>query len=142
MKQDALLIGGLIVAAILLFKDRITNYAQVFSDAASNAAANASNAALPTTYYSDYLGGNVQFEDWPNSWTTEAIKTGTVQTQLGTLDTLLSGRGWTGDGEPISGQVAYYNPVSGQAWGGEVGTMDWLYNSMDPAAVAWRARYG
>jgi len=101
---------------------------------------------LPTVpqnaYWSSYMGGYIKAEDFANSWTSESIKTGTVNTALGTLDTLLSGRGWTADGGPITNQVAYYNPETGNAWGGVTSTMDFLYNSDAPEAIAWRARYG
>lgn len=48
----------------------------------------------------------------------------------------------SGRDQPLAGQVAVYNPATGNAWGGEVGTVEWLYASADPAAAAWRARYG
>ena len=42
----------------------------------------------------------------------------------------------------IPNQIAVLNPTTGNAWGGGSSTMDFLYNSSAPEAVAWRARYG
>lgn len=47
-----------------------------------------------------------------------------------------------GQNNNLIGQIAEYNPATGNAWGGNTSTMQFLYTSMAPEAVAWRARYG
>jgi hypothetical protein len=66
-----------------------------------------------------------------------AIFTGSVlSTKSGSVLEMVSGRD-----TPIAGQVAVYNPATGKSWGGNSNTVNYLYNSSDPAAAAWRARF-
>lgn len=94
------------------------------------------------------------------STTRYAVFTGErVDTQAGSVLAMVSGRD-----SPIQGQTAYYNPASGQAWGGNTNVVNYLYNTAAPSvqgndyasaiskarttaevnaltAAAWRARY-
>jgi len=42
----------------------------------------------------------------------------------------------------LVGQTAVFNTRTGNTWGGQNNAMAYLYNSQDPTAAAWRARFG